>query len=138
MVSVCSPCSGARRRSGGCPSNCTGTAGSRYAGSPSIDVADVAVGHHLWVVEQFRHGLHRRPRRVDAGQQFLPLGEGAGGELLVEGGLALGAVLPARAASPRKRGSASQVVATDEPAEVGPVPVASKKTSWMWRPSFVR
>ena len=35
-ISECSPCSGARRSAGGRSSNCTGTVGSRYAGSPSI------------------------------------------------------------------------------------------------------
>ena len=78
-------------------------------GGPALDpdVADVAVRLHLWVVEQIGDRLHRCPRGVDAAQQRLPLGEGPSGELLVQQGDALGAVLARRAAMSAKRGSSA-------------------------------
>ena len=76
-ASVCSPCSGARRRSGPCSSNCTGHA-RQPVGAAVLegDLAEVVVGEHLRVVEQLLDRLHRRPGRIDLGEQRLPLLEG--------------------------------------------------------------
>ena len=133
---MCSPCSGARRSAGGRSSNCTGTLGSRYAAPVARDLAEVPVGHHLGVVEQLLDRLHRRPRRVDAGEQLLPLVVRARGEL------------GRRSPRTRRLCGSRRVVGEAGSSTSSGRPISSqngrqyrsdsRNTSWMCRPSLVR
>ena len=61
-----------RRRTAPAPS-----AGGTTARRRRAHLADVVVGDHLRVVEQLLDRLHRCPRRVERGEQLLPLHERA-------------------------------------------------------------
>ena len=86
------------------------------------DLAEVVVGEHLRIVEQLLDRLHRRPRRVDAREQRLPLLERAAREL-ASSSATHSAACSRRACEVDEAGVVDELVAADQAAEVGPVPV---------------
>ena len=131
-----SPCSGARRSGGGLSVELH-RHGRQPVGELPVDhdVADVPVRLDLRVVEEFGNGLHRCPRGVEPGEQLLPLG------------VAFAWRTPRRARRHRPRRSPGapacrrsvdprQVLAPDEPAEVGPVAVRLEEDQLNVSPVF--
>src|SRR5271169_1221108 len=83
-------------------------------------ITDEPVRHDLWIVEELGNRLNGRPRRVEAGEEVLPLGEGSLGELLIERSNTCGPVLPTHLEA-REPWIVGQVLAPHESAKVGPV-----------------
>ena len=103
ISSVCWPCSGARVSWSAVSSICTGLATrSKLIPSVPLDGGQVPVGTDLGIVDQLARHLARRPRAGQGGQRLLPLGEGLGGEHLVDD---LDALLRVREAGRRRRRS---------------------------------